>query len=44
MRYFIIDAKGNVVNEIVWDGVSDYTPPEGCSLVLPENYNPPQQG
>ena len=27
MRYFLKDDKGNIVNNIVWNGVSDWTLP-----------------
>lgn len=33
-NYAIIDADNKAVNFIVWDGVSAYAPPEGCTLVL----------
>lgn len=44
-RYFIvaledtIDGNGNAIpagnpiNEILWDGVTEYTPPDGCILM-----------
>ena len=32
MRYVIVE-DGVVVNVILWDGVSDWTPPEGCTAV-----------
>lgn len=31
MRYVII-RDGVVENVIIWDGVTPYTPPEGCEL------------
>ena len=31
MRYAII-RDGIVENIILWDGVSDWTPPEGCTV------------
>ena len=33
MAQFAIVKNNVVVNVISWDGQSDYTPPEGCSLV-----------
>jgi len=27
-RYAVIDGSGNIVNVIVWDGVTSWTPPE----------------
>jgi hypothetical protein len=38
MRYAIVeDATKVVVNIIVWDGVSAYTPPTGTTLINVEN-------
>ena len=31
--YALVDADGLVVNVIVWDGVQDYTPADGLTLV-----------
>jgi hypothetical protein len=32
-RYAVIDeSTGKVVNIILWDGVSGWSPPEGCSV------------
>ena len=25
---------GSVINTILWDGVAEWTPPEGCTVVL----------
>lgn len=33
MHYCIIDGTGNVINVIIWDGVSAYTPPAGTTLI-----------
>lgn len=33
MNYCVIDASGNVVNVIIWDGVSVYVPPVGTILI-----------
>jgi hypothetical protein len=32
-NYAIIDANGNVLNIIVWDGVSEYNPGTGLQLI-----------
>ena len=32
-HYAVIDGDGLVTNVIVWDGVSDYSPAEGLTLV-----------
>lgn len=32
-RYAVIDATGRCVNVILWDGVTPYEPPPGCTLV-----------
>jgi len=33
MRYAVIDGDGLVVNTIVWDGESEWSPPEGHQVV-----------
>lgn len=33
MKYAVIDNLGVVVNIILWDGVSPWTPPEGCFAI-----------
>jgi hypothetical protein len=33
MRYALVDADGLVVNAIVWDGETDYTPADGLTVV-----------
>lgn len=33
-RYAVVDDAGTVVNIIMWDGVSPWTPPEGCTVRL----------
>jgi len=33
MNYAIIDLTGLVVNAIEWDGITPWTPPEGCQAV-----------
>ena len=33
MRYALINADGLVVNAIVWDGETEYTPPDGLTAV-----------
>lgn len=38
-RWCIVAESGDVVeNIIIWDGVSDYTPPEGRYLVEANDY------
>ncbi|HEY7822965.1 MAG TPA: hypothetical protein VIG24_09040 [Acidimicrobiia bacterium] len=32
-HYGVVDGDGLVVNVVVWDGVSDYEPGEGLTLV-----------
>ena len=31
-RYIVIDASGAVINAVEWDGVAEWSPPEGCTL------------
>lgn len=38
-KYAIINQSNIVENIIVWDGVSQWSPPEGCTLVPIENAN-----
>ena len=33
MRYAVIDGDGLVVNTIIWDGESEWSPPEGHQVV-----------
>jgi len=33
MKYALVDADGLVVNAIVWDGQTEYTPADGLTLV-----------
>ena len=33
MNYAVIDSSGNVVNVIVWDGITPYNPGAGLTLV-----------
>jgi hypothetical protein len=43
MNYAILNAEGRCINRILWDGESDWQPPEGCTAVAdPEsNYSIP---
>lgn len=33
MIYAILDSEGKCINRTIWDGVSDWQPPEGCTAV-----------
>jgi hypothetical protein len=33
MQYAILNAEGQCINRILWDGKSDWQPPEGCTAV-----------
>ncbi len=33
-RYAIVDGAGNVVNIVQWDGVAEWSPPDGTIAVL----------
>ena len=37
MIYAILDADGNCINRTVWDGHTDWQPPEGCTAVPDPN-------
>lgn len=34
MIYAILDSEGKCLNRIIWDGKSDWRPPEGCTAVV----------
>lgn len=34
MIYAILDSEGKCINRTVWDGISPWQPPEGCTAVL----------
>jgi hypothetical protein len=41
MQYAILDSTGRCVNRVLWDGISDWQPPDGCIAVAdPENLHP----
>ena len=33
MQYAILDSTGRCINRCLWDGISDWQPPEGCTAV-----------
>ena len=35
----IIIPAGSVINTVMWDGVAEWTPPEGCTVVLETQVN-----
>lgn len=41
MVYAILDSEGRCINRILWDGISTWQPPEGCTAVAdPDNVHP----
>ena len=41
MIYAIFNSEGKCVNRAVWDGESDWQPPDGCTAVPdPDNLHP----
>lgn len=41
MNYAILNAQGQCINRVLWDGESDWQPPEGCTAVAdPDNLYP----
>jgi hypothetical protein len=41
MIYAILDSEGRCINRILWDGESEWQPPEGCTAVAdPDNLHP----
>lgn len=44
MQYAILNAEGICINRVLWDGNSDWQPPEGCTAVAdPDNLYPIHQ-
>jgi hypothetical protein len=35
--YAVVDVDGLVINLVRWDGISEWQPPEGCVVVVPED-------
>lgn len=41
MVYAILNGEGRCINRILWDGISEWQPPEGCTAVAdPDNLHP----
>ncbi len=41
MQYAILNSDGRCINRVLWDGQSDWHPPEGCTAVPdPDNLHP----
>lgn len=41
MQYAILNSEGHCINRALWDGESDWQPPEGCTaLADPDNLHP----
>lgn len=36
-RYVIIDSAGLAESIVVWDGETEWTPPEGCTVALEDS-------
>lgn len=34
MNYFVLDSTNKIINIVVWDGVTNYNPGEGLTLIL----------
>ena len=40
-EYAILNAEGICINRVLWDGESEWQPPEGCTAVAdPDNLHP----
>jgi len=37
--YAVVNADGVVVNLILWDGQSSWTPPAGCTVIIANGLN-----
>ena len=40
MKYIIIDADGLITNAVEWDGVAEWSLPEGCTAIKSEAGSP----
>jgi hypothetical protein len=41
MQYAILNSDGRCINRVLWDGESNWQPPEGCTAVPdPDNLHP----
>ena len=41
MTFAILNAKGVCINRCLWDGMSEWQPPEGCTAIAdPDNLHP----
>lgn len=39
MRYLIVDGNGIVINAVDWDGISEWSPPQGCQAIMNDQSN-----
>lgn len=39
-RYAVVDPDGNVVNSVLWDGESKWSPPAGHTLIQHDQAGP----
>jgi hypothetical protein len=37
-RYIVVTTEGDITNAIVWDGVEEWSPPEGSTAVEQAEY------
>ena len=37
--YAVVDSNNVVVNLILWDGQSGWTPPDGCTVIIANGLN-----
>lgn len=41
MIYAILNSEGRCINRVLWDGESDWQPPDGCTAIAdPDNLHP----
>jgi len=41
IAYAILDLEGKCINRVLWDGKTEWQPPEGCTAVPdPDNLHP----
>lgn len=41
MQYAVLNAEGQCINRILWDGIAPWNPPEGCQAVPDPDNNYP---
>jgi hypothetical protein len=41
MQYAILNSEGQCINRVLWDGETDWQPPDGCTAIAdPDSQHP----